>query len=151
MNNDSTRLHVKEVRFCHQTNFCGKFVEKPFGCRAFWILELRVRKWDLYHHQLFGGMDVKMLTKLFLHFLHWPGRSLTQLSLKNLRSDLIPGFSQESRHSGSSQYVHPLCSLQVWWRKSNKENTNSGKKRFGFFFHLKELFTLLGKASPLLL
>lgn len=27
---------------------------------------------------LIRGMGMKMLTKLFLHFLDWPGRSLTQ-------------------------------------------------------------------------
>lgn len=106
---------------------------------------------------LIRGMCVKVLTKLFLHFLHWPGRGLMWAEPEGPQSHLlVPGFSWESRQSGNKvdpYTLHIPCGsgVQRVIKKIQTQERQDSVLFLFFFFHLKDLFTLLRKTSPLLL
>lgn len=133
--NDYPQLYVKKVRFCHQTNFCAKFMGLTFGCRAFWILELRLGNMECiiinsFHSKLARSWQ----TCSCISYTGQEGVWL-RVSLKNLRFCLlIPDFSWEGRQSGNRVNIYTLyipCSFGG--QKVTKKIQTQERRDSGFF------------------
>ena len=157
--NDYPQLYVKKVRFCHQKNFWAKFMRQTFGCRAFWILELRLGNMECitinsFHSNLARSWQSCSCISYTGQDGVWLG-----LSLKNLRYRLlIPAFSWDGRQSGNRVSIYTLyIPCRFGGQKVIKKIQTQERRDSGFFcvcfffFNSKNLFSLVRKASPLLL
>lgn len=131
--NDYPQLYVKKVRFCHQTNFCAKFMGLTFGCRAFGFWNWGWGIWNVssspFHSKLARSWQTcSCISRLARKEsdLGWAWRTSGFVFLFQILVGKADNLEIESI-SIHSIFPAVLCT------KSNKENTNSGKKRFRVF------------------